>query len=201
METFIITFQPASPEGDMFSLSISLKDVEAAKNYARLQLGIGHGMYEKAVIQSKWQSENGFRQAVPAHPGIPARLIPDKILILTEEPIHRIRIPFMGRLCQQFHHTGNALLHSAGKSHGIIAAEDAAVHREPGTAGPGCVVVRVHQTDAPVSQEINDLVLLVPGQHGEEMTEGVPGQSVADKVRGDPVHDDVPIDLHSVNPP
>ena len=66
METFIITFLPASPEGDMFSLSISLKDVEAAKNYARLQLGIGHGMYEKAVIQSKWQSENGFRQAVPA---------------------------------------------------------------------------------------------------------------------------------------
>lgn len=66
MEKFLISLTPSDPSGltVVFGPN-SFKDVDAARDYARIQLALGGGNFSKATVSSQWMSENSWRQAIP----------------------------------------------------------------------------------------------------------------------------------------
>lgn len=64
MEKFINTLKLSDSKG--LEVGMNASGVDAAQDYAKMQLTLGGGNYSSAIIFSQWKSnsENFFRQAV-----------------------------------------------------------------------------------------------------------------------------------------
>ena len=65
MEKILISLKPATDDGLEVTFENNFRDADAARDYARLQLLMGGGVYHKAVVSSHWkQSDMCWRQCI-----------------------------------------------------------------------------------------------------------------------------------------
>lgn len=65
MEKFRIILVPSSDEELFYELENKFPDVNAASDFAKLNLVMNAGRYKEARIMSRFQSDLAFRQALP----------------------------------------------------------------------------------------------------------------------------------------